>query len=147
MYHYTESGLDNVYLINGYVIEQHPEYGETVAIEDAGELHKVIGQQLANASRPLTGREIRFLRIELNLSQKKLGSYLGVEEQTVGRWERGEVPAPRSNELIIRALYLEWVQERGAIRTLVDRLAELDTRSNMLELQLEHSGHDWKMAA
>ncbi|MDR0780109.1 MAG: helix-turn-helix domain-containing protein [Pseudomonadales bacterium] len=147
MYHYTESGLDNVYLTNGYVIAQHSEYGETIAIEDADGLHKVIGQLLANARRPLTGREIRFLRIELNLSQKKLGSYLGVEEQTVGRWERGEVPAPRSNELIIRALYLEWIHERGAIKTLVDRLAELDTRSNMLDLQLEHSGHDWRMAA
>ncbi|MBM3451491.1 MAG: helix-turn-helix domain-containing protein, partial [Armatimonadetes bacterium] len=42
----------------------------------------------------LTGAELRFLRRELNLSQRRLAELLGVEEQTVSLWElRGMVTA------------------------------------------------------
>ncbi len=37
MYHYTESGLRNVYLKNGYTITK-TEYGEAISIKDVAGL-------------------------------------------------------------------------------------------------------------
>ena len=39
-YHYTESGLSNVWLENGYTIEQDPNYGELVSIANVRGLHE-----------------------------------------------------------------------------------------------------------
>ena len=57
MYHYRESGLDNVYLENGYRNHKTP-YGEGVSILDTEGLHKVIGQTLICTQRPLNGAEL-----------------------------------------------------------------------------------------
>ena len=46
MYHYTESGLQNIWLANGYTKRQ-TERGESVAIHDADQLHEAIGRTLA----------------------------------------------------------------------------------------------------
>jgi hypothetical protein len=39
MYHYTECGLLNVYLVNSYR-RLETEYGEAVSIDGVGELHE-----------------------------------------------------------------------------------------------------------
>src|SRR3546814_6244956 len=69
MYHYTESGLRNVWLANGYKI-RNVGGEEAVAIHDVDELHRTIGRNLARKSR-LTGAELRFLRKEMGLSQNR----------------------------------------------------------------------------
>ncbi len=39
------------------------------------------------------GEELRFLRIELDLSQRRLGEYLGKSDQSVALWEKtGNLP-------------------------------------------------------
>ena len=71
-YHYTQCGLDNVWLTNGYEITETP-YGKSLSIDDVEGLHTAITQALIDIARPLTGDELRFLRIHLDLSQKALG--------------------------------------------------------------------------
>ena len=44
--HYKMCGLDNIYLRNGYNLEQ-TDYGEAVSVRDADELHSAIGVYLA----------------------------------------------------------------------------------------------------
>ena len=51
-YHYKESGLDNVYLENGFTIHKTP-YGEGVSIQDTAGLHKAIGVWLVEAPKPV----------------------------------------------------------------------------------------------
>ena len=70
-YRYTESGLTNVWLANGYTIRK-TKYGEGVSIHDMDGLHRALARALSNKPR-LTGTEVRFLRKEMGLSQRGLG--------------------------------------------------------------------------
>lgn len=87
MYHYTESGLDNVYLNDGYTIHK-TVYGEGVSIEDTDGLHRAIGKWLVEMPKPLNGAEVRFLRLEMDQTQRDLAAFFGTSEQTVRLWER-----------------------------------------------------------
>ncbi|MBK7001681.1 MAG: hypothetical protein IPH35_17395 [Rhodoferax sp.] len=80
MYHYTESGLQNVWLANGYKIRKC-EDGDAVAIADVYGLNTVIGRHIATKSY-LSGKEFRFLRKELDLSQNRFASERRREQKT-----------------------------------------------------------------
>jgi DNA-binding transcriptional regulator YiaG len=125
MYHYTEAGLQNVWLENGYHVKK-TKYGEAVSIEDAEGLHRAIGRRLAE-KRYLTGAEFRFLRKELDLSQRRVADLVGTSEQTVALWEkRGEVP--KTADRIFRAIYLETVNGNVKIKEFIEGVADLDRK-------------------
>src|SRR3954471_21865333 len=125
-YHYQESGLENVYLENGYTIHQTP-YGEGVSIHDTEGLHKAVGQWLVSVPKALNGAEVRFLRLEMELTQRNLAAILGSTEQTVRLWEKNRGEAiPGSADRLLRALYSEYIGGDGSVRRMVDRLAALD---------------------
>ena len=86
MYHYTDSGLDNVVLESGYR-EVNTEYGNGVSIDNLDALHLAIGKWLLNVPKQLNGAEFRFLRHEMDLSQARLAHLLGEKEQNIGRWD------------------------------------------------------------
>ncbi len=44
-YQYIESGLDNVYLINGFE-HHHTAYGDGISVHNVQELNRIIGQAL-----------------------------------------------------------------------------------------------------
>ena len=137
MYHYKECGLNNVFLKNGYEIEDDQEYGDLFSVMDIEGLHRAIGCEIAKAPRALTGSEIKFLRKELDLSQKRVASMLGVKELTVGRWERDETAMSRGNELLLRAYYLEVQCGDGQLKDLIEELAKMDTQARMTRLEME----------
>ena len=88
MYHYTDGGLRNVWLANGYEVRKTP-FGEAVAIRDLEGLSEAICRALVEKAKPLTKTEFRYIRTSgLLLSQANLGSALGVDAQTVARWEK-----------------------------------------------------------
>jgi putative transcriptional regulator len=87
MYHYRECGLPNVYLLNGYREIETP-YGRGVSIEDVEGLHMAIAHALVEEKPSLTGPEARFIRKLLELTQTQLAALLGVEDQSVRRWEK-----------------------------------------------------------
>jgi putative transcriptional regulator len=125
-YHYTESGLDNVYLMGG-VTHHQTVYGKGVSIDDTERLHRTIGTWLIRLPKPLNGAELRFLRLEMEVTQGRLASLLGATEQTLGLWERKRKKAmPGSADRLLRALYAEYVGGDGSVRRTVVRLAELD---------------------
>ncbi|MBK6279263.1 MAG: hypothetical protein IPF57_14575 [Gammaproteobacteria bacterium] len=88
MYHYTMCGLPNVWLENGFQVHRSKAYGESVSIHDVKGLHRAIGLDIARVPRALHRDEIRFLRIELDMSQRALADVLGVKEITVRKWKR-----------------------------------------------------------
>jgi DNA-binding transcriptional regulator YiaG len=131
MYQYKESGLDNVYLENGYTMHQTP-YGEGVSIKNTEGLHKAIGRWLVSVPKPLNGAELRFLRTEMEQTQKHLAGVIGATEQTLRLWEKHRtktIPGPADR--LIRALYAEYIGGDGHVRRMLEKLAELD--------QLEHA--------
>ena len=63
-YQYTESGLNNVYLVGGF---EFADQGKAVIIRDIDGLHRAIGHILVNQPRRLTGNEFRFLAVPIRL--------------------------------------------------------------------------------
>ena len=81
-YHYTECGLSNIYLENGFQYIETSR-GQAVSIKDASGLHRAIGLFLVTTKKDLIGEEIRFLRNEMLMSQHTLANLLGVSEQVL----------------------------------------------------------------
>jgi len=143
MYHYTESGLRNVWLKNGFVIHKTP-YGEGVSIHDVPGLHKVIGCAIAKQPK-LTGAELRFLRKEMGMSQSALAHLIGTSEQNISLWERrGHIP--KTSDRLIKLLYIEHVGGNPKIREMIERVNALDANARE-KLEFEQSSEQWKEAA
>src|SRR5260370_23781318 len=91
MYHYRESGLSNVWLVNGFDWVETP-YGKAVRIRNPDGLQRTIAEAIAAKPGELSGEEFRFLRKTMNLSQHVLAGMLGHEEQTVAIWAKRRGP-------------------------------------------------------
>lgn len=145
MYHYTESGLRNIWLRNGYA-EHKTAYGLGTSIEDVEGLHRAIGFCLVTRKPQLTGSEVRFLRIELSLSQIDLARVLGVSENSVRGWENHRTRITRPAERLLRVLYLESIKADGLVRELLDKINQLNRDAHAAKLEMEHDAA-WKEAA
>lgn len=144
-YHYTECGLDNVYLINGYVPVSTPR-GEGVKIQDIEGLHRAIGLMLVEEKQSLNGNEFRFLRHEMNMTQKTLAGILGVDAQSVARWEKGQTQTDGPSQNILRLLYREYIGGNIAIVEPLKRLAELDEALEHDDISFEDTADGWQPA-
>jgi DNA-binding transcriptional regulator YiaG len=144
MYHYTESGLQNVWLENGYS-KVKTKYGTGIAVHDVEGLHRIIGKTIARKPR-MTGAEFRFLRKELGLSQAGIAELIGSTEQTVSLWERrGGIP--KTADRLVRVIYLEHTENNAKIRELIDRLNQLDEKRSIERLTFAERAGRWKEAA
>lgn len=145
-YHYVESGLDNVYLENGYQLHDTP-YGRGVSIQDTEGLHKLIGRMIIDAPCPINGAELRFIRLELEQTQRSLAAILGVEEQALRRWEKyRNKPINGAADRLLRALYSEYTSGDGSLRARLDRLAELDCIDKPV-IRLREASDHWQPIA
>ena len=105
-YHYTECGLDNVFIEGMNMVEDHA--GEaTVTVPAIGLLHQVIAEGIVTLPSKMSGKELRFLRTEMGLTQEKLADVLKVTLLTVSRWEREETPIKDTAEMLIRLMAVE----------------------------------------
>ncbi len=128
MYHYTECGLDNVWLENGYT-ERRTHYGKGVSIDDADGLHQVLVAAVLKKKGRMTGKELRFLRTELGLSQDNLGRCLGATDQSVSLWERtGKVPA--QTDALVRLLVIERLRGNETVTAILNRINDVDRLVN-----------------
>lgn len=149
MYQYKECGLDNIYLSNGYTVVSGSR-GETVSIEDIEGLHRAIGEWIVRDKKFLDGREARFLRQEMGLSQAQLAMLLGKDEQSIARWEKKRLSkaerVPADSERMIRMLYLETVGPQPLMRDFLQLLAELEDISE-LKTSFRETENGWETAA
>lgn len=104
-YPYRACGLDNIFLLNGYTVTE--EDGERfVAVRNVDQLHKEIGRHVVCERKTLSGKEIRFLRNTLDMTQAELAEVLGTTTQTFARWEKGEVEIPGPAERLLRVVFV-----------------------------------------
>lgn len=143
MYHFTTCGLDNVYLKNGYTLSES-ESGPGVSFHDLQGLLRAIGCCILKKEAPLNGREFRFLRVEMDLSQKAIGGMMEYTDQTIAKWEKGGESVPVLADKAIRDLYAESIGN-GPIAGLLQKLSETDRRLHELALQIElnQEDHQW----
>lgn len=105
-YHYTECGLDNVFIEGMTFVNDHA--GEaTITIQAIGLLHQVIAEGIVTLPSKMTGKELRFLRTEMGMTQAMLAEVLKVTPLTISRWEREESPVDDAAEMLIRLMAVE----------------------------------------
>jgi putative transcriptional regulator len=133
-YHYIESGLNNVWLENGFEVRETP-YGEGISIHNVDGLHRVIGLALSESTAALSPAAFKFLRVEMDLSQKALARLLDKDEQTISLYERkGDIPALVAGA--VRQFYREYREVDGTFRDLMQRFVELDNELGDMEREL-----------
>lgn len=131
--HYRMCGLDDVYLTSGYEVTE-TEYGRGVVIQNVDGLHRAIGDFLARHKKALNGKEVRFLRHEMDLTQAQLSDIMRVTDQTVARWEKGEVAIPGPAEMLLRAVYLCHIDGSVDARAIAATLREMDSPTSDRQL-------------
>ncbi len=144
-YHYTACGLNDVYLMSGYEVEDTP-YGEGISIKDADSLHRAIGMFLVRNKKLLSGKEIRFLRHQMDLTQSELARLFGTSAQQIARYEKQECDMPGPVDRILRVLYSEQMQRTIQVRDLLTILDQMDDRA-ATKMVFERNHGDWKKAA
>ncbi len=88
-HHYTECGLDDVWLDSGFEVKHFGEYGTAVAVHDEKGLHQLLARDIVDHDRHLVGQELMFLRTQLDWTQVDLGRRLGYNDgQMVAKWEK-----------------------------------------------------------
>ena len=145
-YHYTESGLDDVYLANGYDFVE-TEAGTSVRIHDIDGLHDAIARFLICERKVLSGMEIRFLRHEMLMSQNTLAHILDVTEQTVRRWEQDKQPIPRSADAILRKLYFERDSDTSKLTEILQRIADIEDEADRNVCFEKNPQSEWDVLA
>ncbi len=123
--HFTACGLDNIFLGSGYDVVNTSE-GRGVRIRNLDGLHLAIGEYLAAHKRSLHGRELRYLRRHMDLTQAELGELIGLSSQQVARWEKNQSNISGAAESLLRILFLEHLRKNISVRGLLVELDECD---------------------
>lgn len=128
MYHYTACGLDNVWLESGYTLKA-TRYGKGVSVNDVGGLHKLLAAKLVEKQGLLKGKEFKFLRVQLGLSQEGLGKLMGVSENAVSLWERKDT-VPLAHDHLLRLMVLGKMQGNTKIGEAIERVQTVQKLAN-----------------
>jgi DNA-binding transcriptional regulator YiaG len=142
---YRGCGLDDVYLRGGYERVQTPE-GEGIVVKHLDELRKAITLYLVTEKKALTGKELRFLRQQLDLTQAELGRRLRLSDQQVARWEKDkcEISGPADALLRLHCLKKLGAKVDDPLK-LIEELIEQDDRADRAVFAPTRAG--WRKAA
>lgn len=138
---YRGCGVDNIYLLSGYEIVETAE-GQGIKIKHQDELHDAIAKEIAENRKMISGKELRFLRKHMDLTQSEVARFLGVDKQSVARWEKDECRCPGPAERLMRLLSLEQHCHPRPLSELLSSLDETDASSDERVL-LSESDEGW----
>jgi transcriptional regulator with XRE-family HTH domain len=144
-YHYTECGLDNVYLSNGFEISK-----DEIFIHDIHGLQRAIGFSLVFKSGLLQGNEVKFIRTTLDFTQKRLGEILGCSYQTILLWEKNKAPISIAADRLLRIIFFEYLnpEKNRKIYDLINEIANFDAEgSSNKKIVFEEVADQWQVVA
>ena len=128
-FNYRGCGLDGIWLTSGYDLDT-VDGEEAVCVRNLDGLHKAIALSLVNRKKMLTGKEVRFLRHQLNLTQSYLARLLGCDAQQVARYEKEASKMPGPVDRLLRMLVQEHFENGLSVLELLRDLDELDAQMN-----------------
>ncbi|RAP42004.1 hypothetical protein BYZ73_06505 [Rhodovulum viride] len=129
-YVYKISGLDDVILLNGFVREE-TDYGPGISIDNIDNLHEAIALRIISMKKTLSSRDFRFLRVEMNMTQSELGKLLGIDGQTVARYEKGESRISGPVDRLLRFLFVFRLLPEEARAELIAKIQDTIERDEM----------------
>ena len=148
-YHYTECGLNNIHLINGFKINKLQDGNEEIFIQDINGLHRAIGNSLIFKAGLLSGDEIKFIRTTLDFSQKTLASLLGLDYQSILAYEKNKTSISKTADHFLRVIFYSHLNKDPEIYNKIKEIADLDAElvKNTRQEQMEFYEGEWRIAA
>lgn len=142
MLQYTDGGLRNVWLVNGYEVRQTP-HGEAITINGQNGLTREICRALTRKTGRITGKELRYIRnAGLLASQATLAQMMGMDAQAIARWEKtGKVP--QWADKLIRLLYAAHAEGNQPIKKAVERANQVERLIHQ-KIIVQESGRGWE---
>ena len=148
-YHYTECGLDHVF-IDVDVIDVDDVGNRVFRFPAINRLHRAIAEAIIESGDLLDGKEIRFLRTEMGMTQAELAKLLDRNSQTVARWEKGEKDVDRAQDTLIRQLAAERIVSRVLKTTELlgsERIRSTSNTTINLKHKTDGKRHKYMLAA
>jgi DNA-binding transcriptional regulator YiaG len=105
-YHYTQCGLEWVYLDGAEQVRCKACDDAFVTIPNEEILLELIAKMVLVNMQPLQAPEIRFLRGLIGWTQEKLATEIGVQRLAVVKWEAGTAHLGCRIDLILRGVWL-----------------------------------------
>ncbi len=148
-YHYTECGLDSVYLKN--VLVFHCECGAVIPeIPKMASLHRAIVLDLLKKTTLLSGEEIRFIRKMAGFSSVALAKFMGVHPVTVSKWEHNTSNIGSSNDRVLRLICFAGTLQQilrqkdegfvGTVATAAREISSLDIKEFLDRIEQKSEG-------
>jgi transcriptional regulator with XRE-family HTH domain len=103
---YEECGLNNV-IIAGIAFVTDDSGDAVIRIPNVNGLHKAIALGIVTRKSMMDGKEMRFLRTEMGMTQAELATMIHREPLTISRWERGESDIDANAETLLRLHAIE----------------------------------------
>jgi len=144
-HHYTECGLDNVYLSNLKTLACESDSCKSIEpiIPRLKLVHETIAEAVALQPYALIGAEARFLRKQCRLKAREWAALLRVDVSTLSRWENGEQSIGSQSDALIRHLYFRLLEQGGHARPgpIAERIAAATQPRNELSSVLIDAGN------
>ena len=130
MYHYTDGGLRNIWLANGYERVETP-YGKALIIQDLPGLTRAICKALIRKNSKLTGTEFRYLRQAMLMSQASLGRTLGRTDQAIAGWEKNS-KVPKFADQMLRVVYAAHADGNEQVKNIIHAMNDVERTINFV---------------
>jgi DNA-binding transcriptional regulator YiaG len=116
------------------------------------ELNRLIGESLLQKDSALNGKEIRFLRKNVGLKAVELQNYIGVDNATISRWERGIQKISLSNDRLLRVVYahIKGLPNDKITSMVKDRFAQIkrnEVTTPLYQIDLNVFSNNWLLTA
>jgi putative zinc finger/helix-turn-helix YgiT family protein len=132
-------GLDSPIIIDQAEVRRCDHCGdEGVVLKHLDKMLECMAGYIAQKNGGLTPKEIRFLRTQLGYSGEDMAKYMGVEIDTLRRWERGDQPMGEVSERLLRTYTLTG-------KPLLDYSVEGEKKP--VKARVSMRGDSWQVAA
>ena len=130
MYHYTDGGLRNIWLANGYE-RVETRYGKALTIQDLPGLTRATCKALILKNSNLTGAEFRYLRQSMLMSQASLGRTLGRTDRAIAGWEQNS-KVPKFADRMLRVVYAAHADGNEQVKNIIHAMNDVERTINFV---------------
>ncbi len=114
----TGVGLSNVYLRNGFTVEDS-DGDETISYENLTGLYFEISRAIASTPFTMRAEEFRFMRKQLQMSQADIAVLFDKSDQAIAKWEKGLLPVPKAESTLLKIFWLSQKVRASEFKSIV----------------------------